>query len=197
MTYEEKTYWNQRYAVDPSSGCGSEDEELNFKTVFIRDIMVKYKVSSIHDLGVGNAALASRLWLDLPPGGTYTGDDISSVRTLLNQEKYPHPLVTFRTRDITSDERDVPRDMGLCIDVLFHLSTPEKHQRAVQALCRSFTTVAVVAAWNAGVLQQYPRLASHCFFRPFLPPDGVTVVEERVLPMNSVKTLFVLCRAPS
>jgi SAM-dependent methyltransferase len=188
--YREADFWEDRYQSGGNSGAGSRGEEADWKIARIAERVASHGVRSILDLGSGDGYVARRLMERLPPDVSYLGIDIapSAVNLAASQAL---SNMRFEVADFTGGFQG-SADLVLCMDVLFHLSTPEKQQAAIDAICRSFRKLAVVAAWNEGIVEEYRgRFAAHTFYRPFQVPDGISA-EGTPIPACPSKTLYVL-----
>ena len=155
-------------------------------------LVSRHGVRSILDLGSGDAYVARRLMERLPPDVSYRGVDIApSAMDLASSQALPN--MQFEVGDFTAGFR-AETDLVLCMDVLFHLSSAEKHRAAIDAICRSFRKLAIVAAWNERIVEEYEgRFAAHTFYRPFELPDGIADEVTPIPPCPS-KSLHVLSR---
>lgn len=188
--YRESDYWERRYQAGGNSGAGSRGDEAEWKIARIARLVAEHGVRSILDLGSGDGWVARRLMERLPPDVSYRGLDIAP--SAVDQARaLALPNMRFDVADFTAGPGE-RADLVLCMDVLFHLSTPEKHQSAIDAICRSLGKVAVVAAWNEGIVEEYAgKFADHTFYRPFEVPDGISA-EGEPIPFCPSKTLYVL-----
>ena len=188
--YSERSFWDRRYREGGNSGAGSRGQEAIWKAEKVVRIARRDRIHSILDFGSGDGHVARAVVRGLPGSVSYRGVDISPTTVLAASKGAPGNM-TFEVADIT-EQFEGSADMVLCLDVLFHLSTAEKHRAAIDVICRSFRSVAIVAAWNESILQEYGgKFADHTFFRPFEVPDGIEVFA-RVIPSCPSKTLYVL-----
>lgn len=112
-----KDHWNNRYAGGGNSGYGSYGEQADLKLKIIKEHV--RNIESVVDIGCGDFAFSKRL-LELFPKAQYLGLDISEVIVKKNKELYPsYHFNTLEGGFI------LPRDLVLCIDVLFHIPTEE------------------------------------------------------------------------
>jgi len=188
----ESDFWENRYCSGGNSGAGSRGGEAEWKIARIVELAARHGVRSILDLGSGDGYLARRLMERLPRDVVYQGVDIAPSAVSL-AESQALPSMQFDVGDFTGGFRG-SADLVLCMDVLFQLSTPEKHRAAIDSICRSFGKLAVVVAWSEGIVEQYRgQFAAHTFYRPFEVPDGIAV-EATPIPGCPSQTLYVLSR---
>ena len=192
MSYDEREFWDSRYRNGLTSGPGSAGAEAAWKVAQVVALAKAHKCRTVLDLGHGDGELARAFMAELPRA-SYRGVDIAPSAIDVAHAKAA-PRMSFEVADFTAQDFDAQADLVVCLDVLFHLSTQDKHDAAVVAICRSFRKVAVVAAWNEGIVAEYGgKFCAHTFFRPFVAPPGIRVTETTV-PGLPVKTLFVLTR---
>ncbi len=192
MTYDERTFWEDRYQNGGNSGAGSSGEEGDFKVKTISNLIRRHSVKTLADLGCGDGQLAERISAQ-HKNLTYHGFDISPKAVELCEARMSDAddSTEFRVLDFTEEPVDC-YDMVICLDVLFHLSSKDKHDAAVRTICQSFDKLAVVAAWNEKILDEYKKFAEHTFYRPFEPVEGARVYKVLEVPNNPVKNLYIL-----
>jgi SAM-dependent methyltransferase len=191
-TYSAKDYWNIRYGMGLDSGYGSYGDEGKWKVAQVIDLAKKHKVRSILDCGCGDGTIAKAVKAGLTKGVKYNGFDISTAAIQRLSENVPDKM-EFKCGDFTLG--GAPQaDLVMCLDVFFHLESQEQHDRATKVICESFKKVAVVTAWNEGIVKQYGgKFASHTAYRPFVVPEGIKV-ESLPVPGCPSKTFFILTR---
>lgn len=187
--YDEKHYWDTRYRAGGNSGSGSRGEEGAWKARFVVEEAQATRPQTLLDLGSGDGVVGAQIMRALPEA-RYLGVDISPAAVALASSREA-PRMQFLEGDLVSSRHGA--DLVLCLDVLFHLPTELRQREALSTVGRSFKTSAVVAAWNSKVLS-LGKLAPHCFFCPFEPPAGTVIHRQEDLPMNPVKTMYVLRR---
>lgn len=191
MAYDERTYWENRYSTGGHSGAGSSGEEAEFKLAQVSKAVKRLRVSDVLDLGCGDGQFAERL-MQTHPRLSYHGVDISGTAVDLCRARVPQGRFTL------ADFTTVPMpksELVLCLDVLFHLSSDEKHEAAIATVCSSFTKTAIVAAWNEKILEEYSgKFAEHTFYRPFVPTEDVKVTRVIGIPTTPSKSIYLLRR---
>lgn len=191
-TYSERDFWQQRYASGLDSGPGSGGAEAAWKVDQIVKSCQRRKIESILDLGCGDGRLG-RAVVERLPGASYLGID-QAPAALEQARRVALPGMEYQVADLTAAE--LPQaDLVLCLDVLFHLSSDERHAAAIAKVTGAAKKLAVFAAWNEGIVERYKgEFAAHTVFRPFTVDDQAVKVEETPLPMVPQKSLFVLTR---
>lgn len=111
--------WNNNEANIPRSGPGSSLDNTTDTIFFINNIINKYDVKSVVDLGCGDLTWMNRT---LAFKKDYIGIDISEEIIESNRKNYPDK--TFMVKSIIMDE--IPKaDLFIIRDVIFHLSNKE------------------------------------------------------------------------
>lgn len=190
-TYSERDFWQQRYASGLDSGPGSGGPEAAWKVEQILRACAGRKIRTILDLGCGDGALGRAVMAGLPEA-TCLGIDQAPAAVDLCRAAAPEGA-EYQEGDLCSP--GLPRaDLVLCLDVLFHLQSQDRHDAAVAAICGAFRSLAIIAAWNDRIVDLYGgTFAAHTIYRPLVLPEGVRAASTD-LPMVPQKTLHVLTR---
>lgn len=139
---------------------------------------------------IGRAVLA-RL-----PGAQYLGVDLSPTVVEACQASAPEgaDYAVGDLCDLPPGSQHIQSDLVLCLDVLFHLRSQERHDAAVNVVTRCTGQVAVIAAWNERIIERYQgHFAAHTAYRPLVLPHGMRCGSTH-LPMAPEKTLHILTR---
>jgi SAM-dependent methyltransferase len=111
-------YWEKNYADGLTSGGGSYGKYAEFKAKIINDFVKEKKIESIIDFGCGDGNQAALLKVN-----DYIGLDIS--QSVINQdtEKFRgnKRMRFFKYNRFDGDELLFKADLGLSLDVLYHL----------------------------------------------------------------------------
>jgi len=99
------------------SGPGSWKKNAAISRDFINEIIPKYSIKSILDLGCGDWNWFEDVNLQ---GASYEGWDADDQMIKSNQSQYGSETVNFLTSDIFTQEYP-PVDLVICRDVLFHV----------------------------------------------------------------------------
>jgi len=193
-SYDERAWWDARYARGGTSGAGSAGAEADWKVEQILRACEGHCIATVLDLGCGDGAVGRAVLAGLP-GASYLGIDQAPSAIRLCQALAPAGA-EYREADICSS--GLPQaDLVLCLDVLFHLQGQARHHAAVAAICGAFRSLAAIAAWNERIVERYRgRFAAHTAYRPLVLPPGVRCVSTD-LPMVREKTLHVVTRVRS
>lgn len=126
-------YWEQRYAAGGNSGSGSYGRLADFKAAFLNDFVQHNSVQSVVELGCGDGNQ-----LSLAQYPRYLGLDISrSAIDLCRCRFAADPNKSFMQFDaaaFTDPAGFLRADIGLSLDVFFHLVELEVFEAYLQAL---------------------------------------------------------------
>lgn len=139
-----KLFWNTRYETNMTlgSGTGSRGNNLKLKENLVKDIVEKYNVESVLDIGCGDCEVNKNL--DLP---NYTGIDVSDVIVKRNNELYPDRNYIMGDFNYINNN-DIKSDLVICFDVLIHQPTKEEYDLGIQTIKNSFNKVALVSGFE-------------------------------------------------
>ena len=111
-------YWEQRYALNGTSGPGSYNNLALFKAEVLNNFIEKNKISTIIEYGCGDG---NQLKLAKYPH--YMGFDISATAISLCQKLFQSdPTKTFSLMNAYKNEK---AQMTLSLDVVYHLVEEE------------------------------------------------------------------------
>lgn len=142
--YDNKQFWNQRYATNPEkgSGPGSRGDSLSFKRDVIVSLLQAYNISSVVDIGCGDIAILESVEIL-----TYTGIDISDV--VIQANRAARPGWTFLCEDLTGSFEPPAADLVLCLDVLIHQRKKAGYLAILEKALRSAGKVALVSGYSS------------------------------------------------
>lgn len=161
--YTPQGYWDRRYREGRTSGAGSEGDEGAYKAAYVSDFIAKRDIVSVLDWGCGDGQVL-RL-MDLPALGdpnyvTYTGIDVSPtildrMRKLFREREFGGPADAI--------EGDWTADLGLSMDVLFHLPDDDDYREYINRLFGHAMRFVVIYSTN----YDGGRTARHVYRREF------------------------------
>jgi SAM-dependent methyltransferase len=125
-----KKYWEQRYKEGGNSGAGSYGRLSKFKSDIINNIIKKYNIKTILDLGCGDGNQLSYFKIN-----NYVGYDISKTIILKNQIKfkYDNTKQFIYNLSILNNKKF---DLVLSLDVIYHLLEEELYQEYLNNLIK-------------------------------------------------------------
>ena len=120
-------FWEARYKSGGNSGPGSYDQLAEFKAKIINDLLRQLQVHAVFELGCGDGNQLSMLQLP-----HYTGVDVSpSIIEKCKKKFKDDPIKQFVLL------QDLPKkqfDMGLSLDVIYHLVEDDIYQEHLKLL---------------------------------------------------------------
>ena len=143
-TFDNRRFWNERYAVDPDkgSGPGSRGEFLRLKNELIRSVIDEHKVTSILDIGCGDIAALQSISVE-----RYCGIDISDVVIARNGLACPH--WKFLCEDLTGDYVPEPAEFVLCLDVLIHQKSFQDYSSILSKSLNAAKKIALISGYSS------------------------------------------------
>lgn len=158
IEYTPARYWDRRYREGRTSGAGSEGDEGAYKADYISDLIHNHDIESVVDWGCGDGQVLERMRLE---GAEYLGVDVSL--TIVNRMREKFPEYEFITP--VPGMNDLKWELGLSMDVLFHLPDDADYFEYLDQLFGHSTRFVVIYSTNyAG-----GRTARHVFRREFTP----------------------------
>jgi SAM-dependent methyltransferase len=110
-------FWNDRYRLFPQLGAGpgSRGYAACYKKALVKQVIIRYAVRSIVDIGCGDLC-----WLDqeILQGRRYVGLDVSTVA--IERAKAAYPSLQFAVFDVTAQPVGFESDLVVGFDVLIH-----------------------------------------------------------------------------
>lgn len=112
--FDSNNYWENRYKNNSNSGHGSYGEFQKFKIEYINNLIKKYNIKTINELGSGDGnMLRTYIGFDL-----YTGFDVSNtiLDKLRNQFKDNNKI-----KFVSDPYKMEPANLTMSIDVSYHI----------------------------------------------------------------------------
>lgn len=158
IEYTPAGYWDRRYRDGRTSGAGSEGNEGAYKADYVSDLIHNRNIESVVDWGCGDGQVLKLIRLE---GAEYLGVDVS--HTIVNRMREKFPEYEFITP--VPGMNDLTWELGLSMDVLFHLPDDADYFEYLDRLFGHSTRFVVIYSTNyAG-----GRTARHVFRREFTP----------------------------
>lgn len=129
--YDVAGYWENRYASGRNSGSGSYGRLARFKANFLNHFVKQNEIQSVLELGCGDGSQ-----LSLAEYPQYIGLDIS--HTAIEQCRRIFALDSSKRFETYDPERfdpeSVQMELGLSLDVIYHLSNDELYHAYLEHL---------------------------------------------------------------
>jgi hypothetical protein len=107
-------YWESRYLSGENSGAGSYSDYAKYKAGFINEIIKKYNIKTVTELGCGDANN-----LKLYKGfDKYYGFDVSQTVISRNNKEFDSEKISFK---ILKNSTLPNCDLYMSLDVIYHL----------------------------------------------------------------------------
>jgi SAM-dependent methyltransferase len=132
-------YWEARYRAGGTSGAGSRGRLAQFKADIINALIAERHIATVIDLGCGDGGLLPLLRLP-----AYLGVDVSPTALVRCAARCPH----LRFLPFDAIDTIAPAELGLSIDVIFHLVEDPVFGRYMAALFAHATRFVLIYASN-------------------------------------------------
>lgn len=152
------SYWDNRYKTGVGAGSGSRGRLYEFKLRTVQDIVDKYGVKSIVDVGCGDGGQMMGLKVE-----KYIGLDISIV-AINSAQAYRSDKREYFPIDADSIATGKTCDMTISLDVIQHLEDDQfaAHMDLLFRLAKKYVLIYAPNHDGVGI-----RLADHMRFRFF------------------------------
>lgn len=149
-----REYWEERYARGGHSGRGSLGDLAAFKAKFLNDFVREQEVATVIEFGCGDG---NQLSLSKYP--RYIGLDVAKTALLLCRERFADDSTKsffLYDSDAFVDRHGIFRaELGLSIDVIYHLVEDEVFDRYMQHLFGAAERFVIV--YSSDVDAPYPQ----------------------------------------
>ena len=136
-------YWKDRYKKGGNSGEGSYGPLARYKAEFINDFCRRNGVGSAVEFGCGDGNQASMLDIR-----SYLGVDISEDCIEWARKNIRKPNWRFETLAEYLGSEHEAAELGLSLDVIYHLVEDETYASYLQNLCDSASRFLLIYASN-------------------------------------------------
>jgi SAM-dependent methyltransferase len=190
-------YWDRRYRLGMTSGCGSSGELAEFKARILNDFVRKQSIESVIELGCGDGRQ-----LALAEYPSYVGVDVSRKAVELCRKRFAGDAAKSfiwlgdpeRARDAT-----LPRaDLALSLDVIYHLLEDDVYRRHLEDLFAAAKHHVIIYSSN----REDSAGAAHVRHRAFLrdveagfPEFRLQLKIDNALPEQSFADFYVFSRS--
>lgn len=153
-------YWKERYQRGGNSGEGSYGPLARYKATFINDFSRRQRVESAIELGCGDGNQAAMLNIS-----RYIGVDISQDCVDWARANLAKPDWQFETVDDYFALARDPVELGLSLDVIYHLVEDEVYHGYLRNLARSASRYLLIYTSN---LNHFDPRVPHIRHRPLI-----------------------------
>lgn len=153
-------YWKERYQRGGNSGEGSYGPLARYKANFINAFCRDNAVKSAIEFGCGDGNQAAMLTI-----GDYLGVDISADCIAWARQNLKRPGWRFETLDEYLALSHDPVELGLSLDVIYHLVEDEIYQSYLRNLCAAADRFLLIYTSN---LDHFDPRLPHVRHRPLL-----------------------------
>ena len=149
-------YWEARYAAGGNSGKGSGGVFAEFKAEIVNTFVREHDIASVIDFGCGDGAQ-----LALAEYAKYIGLDTSKTAVEMCRDRFKDD----RTKTFLHSEGvcAITGDLGLSMDVVYHLIEDEEFERYMRQLFLAATKFVIIYSTNIDT----ENIGSHSKHRQF------------------------------
>jgi SAM-dependent methyltransferase len=124
------SYWERRYAAGGNSGSGSYGRLALYKAQIINKFVEEHKIRTVLEFGCGDGHQ-----LSLANYPQYTGLDVSPTVIQICKDRFRgNTNRNFRVYDPLQLEGLAPAELGLSLDVIYHLVEDRVYEDYMQKL---------------------------------------------------------------
>lgn len=151
-------YWRDRYEKGKNSGVGSYGLFADFKAGIINNFVDDHKINDVIELGCGDGNQ-----LHLAKYNQYTGFDVSE--RALEICKMEFSADTSKQFKLMADYNDEKYDLGLSLDVIYHLVEDEVFEKYMNTLFSASKKYVII--YSSNQVDESRRDGKHVRHRKF------------------------------
>jgi SAM-dependent methyltransferase len=152
-SFSSRTYWETRYAGGGNSGAGSYGVLANYKSAFLNRFFSQRDVKSVVDFGSGDGNQLAVLRI-----AAYTGVDVSETAIELCKAQFEGRKGWQFVHDDGSQDLQFTADVGLSLDVIYHLVEDDVFERYMRRLFKSAGRYVVVYSTDFNEWAEAPHV---------------------------------------
>jgi len=138
---DSKTYWNNRYSHDGTSGDGSYGFEASYKSKYINSFLTKNEVNSVVEFGCGDGNQLRGINYS-----NYLGVDIS--KDIIELCKYKYKKDETKQFILLEHFKEAQFDLSLSLDVIYHLVEDENFYQHINKVFISSSKYVIIFSTN-------------------------------------------------
>ncbi|MEO8414537.1 MAG: class I SAM-dependent methyltransferase [Ginsengibacter sp.] len=140
-------YWEKRYSENGYSGEGSYGKLALYKSSVINEFVRENQIAKIVDFGCGDGNQLKMLCLPDYIGLDVSNSAVERCRQLFANDRNKKFFVYYPT-SFTDDRTVIRGDLGLSLDVIYHLLEDEIFEGYMHRLFSSSTRFIIIYAWD-------------------------------------------------
>jgi hypothetical protein len=153
--FSSSEYWESRYCAGGTSGMGSVGRLARFKAATINRFIADNAITSVIDLGCGDASQLTLL--ELP--ADYVGVDVSPAALVRCAARFPGRRF-FQPGELRTTS---PAELMLALDVIYHLTEDPVFAAVMRTLFAWATRFVVIYASNHDAASPSPHVRHRRF----------------------------------
>jgi len=159
--FDEKSYWDKRYAKGNTSGCGSYGDYAKYKADVINEFIQQEKLNSIIEFGCGDGNQLGMININ-----EYTGLDISKEAISMCIDTYcENKNKSFLLYDPDHFLNNTLQfDASISLEVIFHIIDDNKYRKYLHDLFSCASKYVIIYSSN---FAQQRKETSHIKHRNF------------------------------
>ena len=170
--FSSSNYWETRYSKGKNSGLGSYGKLALFKARVINKFIVDHEIGSAIEFGCGDGNNLSLYKIE-----NYVGIDISPTVVTLNRKQFNDDSSKTFLTDEEFRNRPVRAQLGLSLDVIYHLVEDEVFSEYMGNLFNSSNQYCIIYSSDVSANENSPR---HIKRRKFTEWVGANAKEWRL-----------------
>jgi SAM-dependent methyltransferase len=140
-----RAYWENRYATGGNSGPGSYARHADYKATVMNALLQKYSVGSAIEFGCGDGNQLAMIRYPRYIGLDVAGTAIENCRQKFKDDP-TKSFALYEQGNFAPTSPNSHADMGVSLDVLFHLVEEEVYERYLRDLFAAADRIVVIYA---------------------------------------------------
>lgn len=157
MSFNSKTYWEERYQRNLTSGCGSYGRLSEYKASVINEFIDEFAIESVVEFGCGDGNQLKQIKCK-----KYVGYDVSQC--VINKCKALFAFDTGKTFDLYENYGGTQYDLSLSLDVIYHLVEDNVFNEYMIKLFNAASKYVIIYSSNGDIFTEH---ATHILDRHF------------------------------
>lgn len=141
-TFDMAAYWDKRYREGRDSGEGSRGAVGKGKAEHVNQVIAEHDIASVIDWGCGDGQVLAHITDDVD----YLGVDVSPTILAEVRAAHPHRRFSLAPSPGGAVPAEWEADLGLSMDVLFHLVDDVDYREYLRRLFGTATRMVLIYA---------------------------------------------------